>query len=90
MHTPFTPQPVAPGRIPQPVLVVGAIVLFALSYNLASGNGAGRSLESDRLIVANCWKSIDKKDPNPAERRELSDVCARMERGLNLKYGSTY
>jgi hypothetical protein len=89
MSTRLHPAPVAPGTIPQPIIVIGALVLCSLVYSLASGSGSGRDLESDRLVVSECWKSIDRRAETGLSRRDLADGCARMERGFHLKHGAT-
>lgn len=89
MDTPLKSSLVERGMIPQPVIVIGAVLLCCLVYAFASGTGSGRTLESDRLIVAECWKSLDRRATTPERRRELADGCARMERGFHLKHGAT-
>ena len=82
-------RPVELSTIPQSVMVIGAIAFCCLVYGFASGTGSGRDLESDRLVVAECWNSIERRAHSPAERRDLTDGCARMERGFHLKHGAT-
>jgi len=89
MDTRLNPPVLERGNIPQPLIVVGAILLCWLVYSLAAGTGSGRYMESDRMIVAECWKSIERRASTPEARRDLAEGCARMERGFHLKHGTT-
>ncbi|WPB55971.1 hypothetical protein [Xylophilus sp. GOD-11R] len=89
METRLIPPPVERGMIPQPVIVIGALLLCLLVYGFASGGGTGQHLDSDRLIIAECWKGIERRAPGPEQRRDMTEACQRMERGFRLKYGAT-
>ena len=90
METSLKPSgPVGTAAIPQAVIVIGGILLCCLVYGFASGSGSGRYLEGDRLVIAECWKSIDRRASSEEERRSLADGCARMERGFHMKHGAT-
>ena len=90
MESRINPPGVDTGTIPQPAVVIGALVLCCLVYGFASGSGSGRYQEADRIVVAECWKAVERKAGSDQARRELSDGCSRMERGFHMKYGWSF
>lgn len=76
------------GRVPASLMTLAALLLGLLAYALTSGIGGGGNLASDRLIVAECWNAIDRKDMQHGGREMLLEGCRRMERGFRRIYGS--
>jgi len=87
------PQPALQKRggvrsILQTVVVLMVLVALATLYWKASGGKDSNDINSHRIIIAECWKTVGRDAPSPEVVKERQAQCERMERGFARMYGS--